>query len=109
MKTTYKPNKIGNQELTNLIAFLKNKPQNRKYSCIMSVSGGMDSSHLFYLGAVKWNLNLAVLHINDGFNSEITMQNIQNLSQSTNIDFIEIKPDPDQYNDLLLTYLKAGA
>ena len=42
------------------------------------LSGGLDSSYLAYLGS-KWGLRILGVHVDDGFDTEISKNNIQKL------------------------------
>lgn len=103
----YFPNEEGNQKLEKLIAQLKKEGQGKKYDCLMGLSGGLDSSYLAMLGS-KWGLRIAAIHVDDGFDTEISKQNIEKLCKASKIDLMVIKPDPDQYNDLTRAFIRAG-
>ncbi|MCI9282959.1 MAG: N-acetyl sugar amidotransferase [Lachnospiraceae bacterium] len=103
----YFPNEEGQKKLAELLSEVKKFGQNKKYDCIMGISGGLDSSYLAYLGA-KWGLKVLAVHIDDGYDTEISKLNISRLISATGFDYEVIKPDPIQYNDLTLSYMKAG-
>lgn len=107
MKFTYFPNDEGEVKLKNMIAKLKKEGENKKYDCLMGISGGLDSSYLLYLGS-KWSLRILALHVDDGFNSDISEANIERLIKATNVDYIVKTPDRVQYNALVKAYIKAG-
>ncbi|MGG4605774.1 N-acetyl sugar amidotransferase [Paenalcaligenes sp. Me131] len=104
----YFPNSIGQEKLEKLLSALKTKNKDNKYDCIMGISGGLDSSYLAYLGSVKWNLRILAVHVDDGFNTEISERNIDRIGQFPNFDLHIIKPDPYQYNELIKAYIRAG-
>ncbi len=104
--TTYLPNQEGQERLNVLISMLKNEGRGKKYDCIMGISGGLDSSYLAYLG-FKWGLRILAIHVDDGFDTEISKRNIKKLIQSTNIDYIVEKPDEKQFNDLTKAFFLA--
>ncbi len=97
----------GNTRLDTLIADVKDEGKYKKYDCIMGLSGGLDSSYLAYLG-YKWGLRVLAVHIDDGFDTEISKSNLKKLVNATGFDYEVITPDADQFNDLELAYLKAG-
>lgn len=103
----YFPNAEGDEKLKQLIKTVKESGKGRKYDCIMGVSGGLDSSYLAYLG-YKWGLRVLAVHIDDGFDTEISKENIKKLISATGFDYETIKPDAIQFNDLTLAYMKAG-
>lgn len=107
-KRIYFPNEAGENKLKALIQRLKNENEDKLYDCIMGISGGLDSSYLAYLGSVKWGLRILAVHIDDGFDTEISSRNIERISKFPNFDLKIIKPDPEQFADLTRAYMKAG-
>lgn len=106
--TWYYPNEIGQKKLEELISRLKKDGEGKEFDCLMGLSGGLDSSYLAYLGAAKWGLRIVAVHIDDGYDTEISSSNIEKLVDKTGIKLITIKPDAEQYNALTLAYMKAG-
>lgn len=105
--TVYFPNEEGKRRLDNLLAQVKAHGKGKKYDCIMGLSGGLDSSYLAYLG-YKWGLRILAVHIDDGFDTDISKSNLKKLITATHFDYEVITPDADQFNDLTLAYMKAG-
>lgn len=103
----YFPNEEGEKRLNRLIAELKSHGAGKKYDCIMGLSGGLDSSYLAYLG-YKWGLRVLAVHIDDGFDTDISKSNLEKLIAATHFDYEVITPDAEQFNDLTLAYMKAG-
>ncbi len=107
MAQTYFPDEEGKGKLERLISDIKNDGKGKKYDCIMGISGGLDSSYLAYLGK-KWGLRVLAVHIDDGYDTDISKSNIEKLIKATGFDYEVIKPDEEQYNALTLAYMKAG-
>lgn len=105
--TTYFPNEEGKLRLEKTIAMLKREGQGKEYDCAMGISGGLDSSYLAYLG-YKWGLRIFAVHIDDGYDTEISKKNIAKLVAATGLHLETIAPDAGQYNALTLAYMKAG-
>ncbi len=97
----------GNDRLDALIAKVKEEGKGKKYDCIMGFSGGLDSSYLAYLG-YKWGLRVLAVHIDDGYDTEISKSNLKKLVKATGVDYEVVTPDAEQFNALTLAYLKAG-
>ena len=106
--TTYFPNEMGEQKLEQALKEIKEAGKGKKYDCMMGISGGLDSSYLAYLGAKKWGLRILAVHIDDGFDTEISKENVRKLVEKTGIEFVTIAPDAEQFNDLCKAYLLAG-
>ena len=103
----YYPNNKGQIEIQKLITRLKNENKKKTYDCIMGVSGGLDSSYLLYLG-YKWGLRILAIHVDDGFDTEISISNLEKLSKATNIEIVNVKPDLVQFYELTKAYMRAG-
>lgn len=106
-KTGWFPNEEGREKLNELLAEIKDAGCGKKYDCIMGISGGLDSSYLAYLGS-KWGLRILGVHVDDGFDTEISKSNIQKLCRAAKIDLVTITPDAEQFNDLTRAYMLAG-
>ena len=105
--TVYFPDEKGQRKLEALLDELKKGGQGRQYDAIMGISGGLDSSYLAYLG-YKWGLRILLVHIDDGFDTEISKQNLDRLVKATGFDYEVIKPDAEQYCALTKAYMLAG-
>lgn len=104
---TYFPNEQGQKRLEILLKDIKSSAEGKKYDCIMGLSGGLDSSYLAYLG-YKWGLRVLAVHIDDGYDTEISKKNLDKIVKATGFDYEIIKPDAKQFNNLTLAYMKAG-
>ncbi len=93
--------------LTKLIATIKEECKDDKYDCIMGISGGIDSSYLLYLG-YKLGLRVLTVHIDDGFDTEISKSNLKKLVDACGFDYVVVKPDEEQFNGLMRALLISG-
>lgn len=107
MPSVYFPNSEGESKLKSLIDKLKREGQGKAYDCLMGISGGLDSSYLAYLGAVKWKLRILAIHIDDGFDTDLAKENIENLCRKAGIELISYAPDAEQFNDLTKAFFLA--
>ncbi len=106
-KSNWLPNTKGKQKLDALIAQLKEENKHKPYDCIMGISGGLDSAYLLYLG-YQWDLRILCVHIDDGYDTNVSSLNIKRLLDKTGFDYEVVTPDKEQFNALALAYLKAG-
>lgn len=107
METEYFPNDEGEKRLAALITELKEKGKGKKFDCIMGLSGGLDSSYLAYLG-YTWGLRVLAIHIDDGFDTEISKNNLRKLVEATGFEYKVVTPDAKQFYALTKAYMKAG-
>lgn len=102
----YFPGEKGKEKIKELVSQLKKEGSGKPYDCMMGISGGLDSSYLAMLG-YKWGLRILGVHIDDGFDEEVAIQNIDKLCKACHIDLVTIKPDAEQYNDLTRAFILA--
>ncbi len=105
--TTYFPGAEGAVKLDSMLKEIKESEKNKEFDCVMGISGGLDSSYLAYLGH-KWGLRILAVHIDDGFDTEISKSNIDKLVKVSGIKLLTIYPDVVQFNALTKAYMKAG-
>ena len=107
MKHEYFPNEDGAKKLEEMMQRIKLMGQGRPYDCLVGVSGGLDSSYLIYLGR-QHGLRMLAVHVDDGYDTELAAANLDKLCRAAEVEMVVVKPDPVQYNDLVLAFLKAG-
>jgi len=94
-----------NQLLSNLVMQIKD--QKKKYDCLLGISGGVDSSYLAYW-AHQEGLSPLVVHFDNGWNSELAVENIQKICTKLNFDLKTIVIDWQIFKKMQIAYLKAG-
>jgi len=85
----------------------KIKKEGGQYDCIIGLSGGVDSSYLAYL-AKQWGLKALLVHMDNGWNSELAVDNINRIVDYTGFDLYTEVLDWEQFKDLQLSYIKAS-
>lgn len=90
-----------------LIAEMKLAGKGKKYDCVMGLSGGIDSSYAAWIGS-QHGLRILGVHLDNGWNSEEAVQNIQNIAQKLGIDYESYVLDWKEFKDLQLSFLKAS-
>ena len=105
--TAYFPNEEGEKRLHALLEQVKKSGEGKMYDCIMGISGGLDSAYLAYLG-YTWGLRILAVHVDDGYDTDVSKENVRKLVEKTGIKMITVTPDAEQYNALLLAYMRAG-
>ncbi|MEO7534683.1 MAG: N-acetyl sugar amidotransferase [Ferruginibacter sp.] len=79
----------------------------KKYDCLIGLSGGVDSSYVAYL-AKQYGLRALCVHFDNGWNSELAVMNIHNIVHKLNFDLSTHVIDWEEFKDLQLAYLKAS-
>ena len=97
----------GEKDWQKIVANMKAKGKGRPYDCIVGVSGGVDSSYLLYKLKNDGLRPLAV-NLDNGFNSQIAVQNIFKVTKALNIDLETYVVDYQEIKALLRAYMKAS-
>ena len=92
-------------ELDLFIDRIKKDGKNKKYDCIVGVSGGADSSYTLHL-AKKHGLRILAVHMDNGWNSELASNNIETLNQNW-IDLFTHVIDWNEYKKLMHSFFDA--
>ncbi|MBA2613512.1 MAG: N-acetyl sugar amidotransferase [Bacteroidetes bacterium] len=93
--------------LNTIITKIKNSGEGNKYDCIIGLSGGVDSSYLAYV-VKKLGLRPLAIHVDNGWNSELAVKNIENILKKLNIDLYTHVIDWEVFKSLQLAFLKAS-
>lgn len=86
-----------------MIEILKKEGKDKKYDCILGISGGIDSAYLAYLLS-KEGLRILGIHIDAGWDTPISCENIKRLCKNCNIDLKTIKINESEMMDLQRAY-----
>jgi N-acetyl sugar amidotransferase len=97
----------GKKSWEGIIRKIKETGKNNTYDCIIGVSGGVDSSYLMHL-AKEFGLRPLAVHLDNGFNSEISVNNIYKITNVLQIDLKTHVINYEEIKDLLLSFMKAG-
>jgi N-acetyl sugar amidotransferase len=95
------------QKLSGIVAKIKKEGKNKKYDCVLGLSGGVDSSYLAWL-AKKLGLRPLVVNLNNGWDPEITVNNVRNIVKKLGLDLYTYKINCEEFKDLQLAYFKAS-
>lgn len=79
----------------------------KDYDCIVGLSGGADSAYALYQ-AKKLGLRPLAIHLDNGWNSELAVNNIENLVRKLNVDLYTHVIDWEEFRDLQLSFIKAN-
>lgn len=93
--------------LSNSIKKIKKDGIKLEYDCVIGLSGGLDSSFLAYK-VKKLGLRPLAVHVDNGWNTEISVSNINNLVKKLNIDLITEVLEWNSFKDLQLSFLKSS-
>ena len=95
------------KKLNGLVTRIKNTGKTKDYDCIIGVSGGVDSTYVAYL-CKKFGLNPLAIHFDNGWNSELSVNNIENCLDILGIDLITYVIEWDYFKEIQLAFLKSS-
>lgn len=99
--------KEGEKRLESIVAQIKKAGKGKEFDCIVGVSGGRDSSYTL-LTAVKLGLRPLAVHFDNGWNTEISVQNIKNQVEKLGVTLHTVVADWEEFKDLQRSFLKAS-
>lgn len=95
------------EKLAALVAEIKAAGQGKPYDCVIGVSGGVDSTYVAYI-VKDLGLRPLAIHLDNGWNSELAVANIQKTLETLGIDLHTHVIDWMEFRDLQLSFLKAA-
>jgi hypothetical protein len=87
---------------------IRNAGTGKKYDCIVGFSGGCDSSYLLHVTKNIMHCRPLAVHFNNTWDTEISKQNINNVTKALNVDLYEYACHNDEYDDIYMSFFKAG-
>lgn len=105
----YKTGLPEGENIFNLILNeIKDIGKNKKYDCIIGVSGGTDSSYLLHLAKKVWGLKPLAVHYDNTWNSAIATININKMLKQLDIDLYTHVVDNKEVDDIFKSFFFAG-
>jgi N-acetyl sugar amidotransferase len=102
-----RPESIKKEQLDRIVKDIKKKGQGKKYDCIIGVSGGTDSTFVAYK-VKEFGLRPLAVHLDNGWDSEISVSNIENALRTLKIDLFTYVIDWEEFKDIQIAFLKAS-
>ncbi len=93
--------------LERLIARIKAAGRGREYDCVIGVSGGVDSTYTAWV-VKHQGLRPLALHLDNGWNSELAVDNIRRVLEKLHIDLQTHVVDWEEFRDLQRSFFKAS-
>lgn len=101
------PPNTREQKLAELASRIRCEGRGKEHDCVIGVSGGVDSTYVAYV-TKQLGLRPLAVHLDNGWNSEVAVSNIQHCLKTLNIDLYTHVMDWDEFRDLQLAFLKAS-
>lgn len=97
----------GKESLDNLLIKIKNSGKGKNYDCLIGVSGGVDSTYVAYL-VKDLGLRPLAVHFDNGWDSELSVKNIEQILSKLNIDLYTYVVDWEEFRELQKAFLRAS-
>ena len=97
----------SDKRLEVILEKIKEKGKGKEYDCLIGVSGGVDSSFVAYK-TKELGLRPLAVHMDNGWNSEESVNNIKNVCNQLNIDYQSYVLDWEEFKDIQLSILKSS-
>jgi len=97
----------GKDELCRLTNAVKKQGIGKDYDCLIGISGGVDSTYVAWL-VKQLGLRPLAVHVDNGWNSELSVKNIELALRKLDIDLYTVVLDWEEFRDLQLAFLKAS-
>jgi N-acetyl sugar amidotransferase len=97
----------GEAYLQKLAAEMKRAGRGKPYDCLIGVSGGVDSTYVAYL-VKKMGLRPLAVHMDNGWDSELAVKNIEETLKRLGIDLYTEVLDWEEFKSLQVAFLKSS-
>jgi N-acetyl sugar amidotransferase len=93
--------------LDEAVAQIKHRGKGKPYDCVIGLSGGVDSTYVAWR-VRQLGLRPLAVHVDNGWNSELAVANIENICRGLKIDLKTEVLTWTEFRDLQLAFLKAS-
>jgi N-acetyl sugar amidotransferase len=93
--------------LTSLFDRIREEGKGRPFDCVVGVSGGVDSSYVTLLAA-RHGLRVLAVHMDNGWDSPIAVENIRNLSTSLGLTYASYVLPWNEFRQVQVAFLRAS-
>lgn len=93
--------------LEGLVAEIRAAGKGKPYDCVIGVSGGVDSSYVALL-TKRLGLRPLAVHLDNGWDAELAVGNIEKILKSLKIDLVTIVLDWQEFRDLQVAFLRSS-
>ena len=98
----------GRRLLDAIVADVRKRGEGKDYDCVIGVSGGVDSTYVACIVKKQLGLRPLAVHVDNGWNSELAVKNIEEVLRRLDIDLSTNVLDWEEFRDLQRSFLEAG-
>lgn len=97
----------GVENFMDIVEQIKKDGKNKKYDCVVGVSGGTDSSYMI-IKALEWGLRPLAVHYDNTWNSAIATENIRKVLSKLDVDLYTHVTDNKEADDIFKSFFLAN-
>ena len=97
----------GEANFQEIVQEIKKNGKNKKYDCIVGVSGGTDSSYMI-VKALEWGLRPLAVHYDNTWNTAIATENIRKVLGKLKVDLYTHVVDNKESDDIFRSFFLAN-
>lgn len=90
-----------------LIDKIKSKGAGKAYDSIIGISGGVDSCYTAYFAKIN-GLNPLLVHLDNGWNTELAVENIRKVASKLDLDLETVVLDWSEFREIQLAFLRSS-
>ncbi len=94
-------------KLKEIVEKIKKHGKNKQYDSLIGISGGVDSTYVAYI-VKKLSLRPLAIHLDNGWDAELAVKNIENVLHKLDIDLFTHVIDWEEFKDLQLSFIKSS-
>lgn len=93
-------------QFQSIINKIKKDGEGKTYDCLMGMSGGVDSSYVAHLAKLH-GLRPLVVHFDNGWNTELAVDNINKILTKNGFDLHTLVVDWDEFRDIQKAFIRS--
>ena len=101
------PDEEGKRQFEPILDKIRENGKNQEHDCLIGISGGVDSSYVAYLAKEKFGLNPLLFHVDAGWNTQVSTNNIHRLVDGLGLDLVTEVINWREMKDLQRSFFKA--
>lgn len=98
----------GSSRLERLVEEMRQRGRGKQYDCLIGLSGGVDSTYVAYLVAKRFGLRALAIHLDNGWNTELAVDNVERTVKTLGIDLTTHVLDWREFRDIQVSFIKSG-
>lgn len=94
-------------QLKEIVTRIQAAGKGKAYDCLVGISGGVDSCYTAYL-CKELGLRPLLLHLDNGWDSEIAVKNIRTIAKKLGLDYQSYVMDWEEFKQIQLAFLRSS-